>query len=281
MTASSEQRFPFTDLALARRLERTEARSNADFVEARAKLFPESGACWIEVAGAYAMYDGPASPLTQTFGLGLFQAVTSVEMDMVEEFYLSRRAPVCHEVSPLADLSLIALLNARGYHPVEFTSVMFRPVQGGIDLTAQPGGKVAVHLAQEDEHEVWAQTVAKGWSESTEFADSILELMRISVKRTGGLSFLAEIDGRPIAGGAMSMCEGVALMAGASTIPEGRKQGAQRALLGSRMRHAEQQGCDIAMMCAQPGSTSQRNAERQGFRIAYTRIKWSLPLPAA
>jgi len=39
---------------------------------------------------------------------------------------------------------------------------------------------------------------------------------------------------------------------------------------------AESQGCDLAMMCAQPGSASQRNAERQGFRIAYTRIKWQL-----
>ena len=28
------------------------------------------------------------------------------------------------------------------------------------------------------------------------------------------------------------------------------------------------------MMCAQPGSASQRNAERHGFRIAYTRMKW-------
>ena len=27
---------------------------------------------------------------------------------------------------------------------------------------------------------------------------------------------------------------------------------------------------------AAPGSASQRNAERQGFRIAYTRIKWML-----
>jgi len=40
------------------------------------------------------------------------------------------------------------------------------------------------------------------------------------------------------------------------------------------LRHAKEQGCDLAMMCAAPGSTSQRNAERQGFRIAYTRIKW-------
>jgi hypothetical protein len=30
------------------------------------------------------------------------------------------------------------------------------------------------------------------------------------------------------------------------------------------------------MMGEQPGSASQRNAERHGFRIACTRIKWSL-----
>ena len=30
------------------------------------------------------------------------------------------------------------------------------------------------------------------------------------------------------------------------------------------------------MMVAAPGSASQRNAERQGFRIAYTRTKWML-----
>jgi len=27
-------------------------------------------------------------------------------------------------------------------------------------------------------------------------------------------------------------------------------------------------------MVAEAGSNSQRNAERQGFRVAYTRIKW-------
>jgi hypothetical protein len=72
----------------------------------------------------------------------------------------------------------------------------------------------------------------------------------------------------------MSLCGGVALLAGASTIPEGRKQGAQLALLGSRLQYATEHGCNTAMMCALPGSSSQRNAERQGFRIAYTRVKW-------
>jgi len=72
----------------------------------------------------------------------------------------------------------------------------------------------------------------------------------------------------------MNIFDGVALLAGASTIPAGRKQGAQLALLDERLRYAAQHDCDIAMMCALPGSASQRNAERHGFRIAYTRIKW-------
>jgi regulator of sirC expression with transglutaminase-like and TPR domain len=50
--------FILSDLALARRLERADAQGNLEFVEARAKLFPDSGAEWLEVGGAYAMYDG-------------------------------------------------------------------------------------------------------------------------------------------------------------------------------------------------------------------------------
>ena len=73
----------------------------------------------------------------------------------------------------------------------------------------------------------------------------------------------------------VSIYDGVTL--GASTIPEARNQGAQLALLDARLRYGASHGCDIAMMCAEPGSSSQRNAERQGFRIAYTRIKWRLP----
>ncbi len=271
-----EQPFLFSDLALARRLEMAEGQSNADFVETRARVFPESGARWIEVAGAYAMYDGIKSPLTQTFGLGLFDTVAPPEMERIEEFYRERGAPVVHEVSPLAGLPLLTLLHERGYHPIELTSVMFRPISRDAHLTISRNEKVRVRLAQEHEQEVWAQTSAKGWSEFTEFAEMILELAQLSAKRPIALSFLAELEGQPIATGAMTIHDGVALMAGASTIPEARKQGAQLALLESRLNYAAEQGCDIAMICALPGSASQRNAERQGFRIAYTRIKWCL-----
>jgi GNAT superfamily N-acetyltransferase len=88
--------------------------------------------------------------------------------------------------------------------------------------------------------------------------------------------FLAEVDGKPGAAGVLSLHEGVALFAGSATVPELRHRGLQTALLHERMRYAFDHGCDLAMMGALPGSESQRNAERKGFRIAYTRTKWRL-----
>lgn len=266
--------FIFADLTLSRRLEQAEAQGNVDFVEARAAVEPESGAGWTEVAGAYAMFDGVESPLTQTFCLGLCETTSSADLGRIEEFFRERGAPVYHEVSPLADLSSLQLLNERGYEPFEFTSVMFRPLQHleGVRRDSELG----VRVVGPEEYELWAQTAARGWSEFEELSDLMLGLSRVSARRAGAPSFLAELEGRPVATGALSICEGVALLAGASTIPEARRRGAQLALLDARLAYAAEQGCDLAMMCAQPGSGSQRNAERHGFRIAYTRIKWRL-----
>jgi GNAT superfamily N-acetyltransferase len=253
-----------------------EAQSNARFVETRARIVPDSGAEWIEVAGAYAMYDGVSSPLTQTFGLGMLRNPTDAEMGVIEEFFTKRGAEVFHEVSPLADIALVTLLNGRNYQPVEFTSVMCRPIRRDVSLAAPQNERINVRLIREGEESLWSRTAAKGWSDFAGLAEFMLETGQIITRRAGALSFLAEMDGRPIAAGVLSIWNGVALLAGASTIPEARRQGAQLALLESRLRCAAEQGCDVAMMCALPGSASQRNAERHGFRIAYTRIKWRL-----
>ncbi|HEX2187421.1 MAG TPA: GNAT family N-acetyltransferase, partial [Longimicrobiaceae bacterium] len=266
------------DLSLSRRLERTEARASAAFVEARAQLSPESRAAWTDVEGAYAMFDGVGSPLTQSFGLGLFAPVHDAQLDALEAFFRERGAEVFHEVSPLADSALLDRLSGRGYRPVELTSVLFRPTAGGVP--SPPGGGVRVRRAGPDQADLWARVAAEGWSsESAELSDFMLELGQVSAASRDTHCFLAELDGRPVAAGTLSLGEGVALLAGASTVPAGRRKGAQLALLEARLRFAAERGYDLAMMGAQPGSASQRNAERQGFRIAYTRIKWHLRGP--
>jgi GNAT superfamily N-acetyltransferase len=264
------------DHSLACRLERAEARANASFVEARARVSPDVGAKWIEVAGAYAMYDGPRSPCTQTFGLGLFQMPTAADMDKIEKFFKERGAPVLHEVSPLADKALLPMLSERGYRPIELSTAMFLPLAERPAATAAGNESIQARVVGKEEHELWARTTAEGWREFTEIADLMLDLGRVTAAREDGACFLAELNGQPIAAGALCIDDGVALFAGASTIPEWRRRGAQRALLEYRFQYATRAGCDLAMMCAEPGSASQRNAERQGFRIAYTRTKWCM-----
>jgi hypothetical protein len=264
--------YPFADIDLARRMEAAEASNNVKFVEARARLNPRSGACAIHVAGASAMFDGVESPVTQTFGLGLFGSTTSSDMDTIERFFAERGAPTFHEVSPLADAGIVRLLTGRGYQPSEFTSVLYRPIDPGVRLVAAPSD-VHVRRMEPGEEARWAGTAAEGWREFEGLGAFMRDVGLVNAA-AGAHLFFAEREGRPIATGALTISNGVAHLAGASTVPEERKRGAQLALLEHRLRHAASAGCDLAVMGALPGSASQRNAERHGFRIAYTRVKW-------
>jgi GNAT superfamily N-acetyltransferase len=265
----------FSDLALARRLEGAEGNACVQFAEARRKLFPDSGSCWMECAGAQAVFDGIDSPVTQTFGLGIFEELTEASLDAIERFFLDRGAPILHEVSPLAGVATLSLLCAHQYRPIEISSVMYRAVE------EPPPGNIAVRLMDPEEAHVWAEVSAKGWAhDHPELTAYLQQFGAIAFTREQSPCFLAELDGQPGAAGSLSIHDGVALFAGAATVPEMRRRGLQSALLQERMRYAFNLGCDLAMMVAEAGGESQRNAERKGFRIAYTRTKWGrFPTP--
>ena len=267
----------YSDLTLSQKLERTEARSNADFVETRARLQPESGATWIEVGGAYAMFDGVESPLTQTFGLGVFEEITAEHLDELEGFFQERGAPVFHEVSPMIDPSHLALLSERGYRPIELTSVMFRDLDGYPFPEPATTPNLTTRAIDHAEAGAWAETAAAGWATIHEnLKEFMLAFGSIAARTANGHPFIAELDGRPIAAGGLQIYDDVCILAGAATIPEARRMGAQIELLKGRLQYAVELGCRFAMMCALPGSQSQKNAQKNGFNIAYTRTKWHL-----
>lgn len=262
---------PLTDHALSARLELAEGQGNASFVDVQARREPSSGATWTNIGGTVAMFSGVGSPLTQTFGLGITATPSDDELGALEAFFTSRGADTVHEVSPLAGVELFARLTGRGYKPVELSSVMFRPV-GGALMNTRVNPAIRVRTVTPAEFDLYASVSGRGWSESAEIQGFIAGFARISLEYA--TCIVAEIDGTAIATAALFMSGGVGLLAGASTVPEGRRQGAQSALLDWRLKHLAAAGCDLAMMVAAPGSASQRNAERNEFRIAYTRTKW-------
>lgn len=267
--------YPLTDTVLAQRLELAEANAGAAYVDARRRLEPEVGATHERISGVVALFDGRDSPLTQTFGLGLFDPLEPGDWDALELFFRSRDVDVCHEVSPLTGHDTLSQLGARGYRPIEVSTVLVQPI------AALPAAdpRFRVRQVAEDEAALWSRIAVEGWStESPDLADFLAAFGRIVAEAEGVHCFLAELDGRPVAAGSLSLRGDVALLAGASTIPSARRQGAQLALLSARLRFAAGHGADLAMMVAQPGSASQRNAERRGFRTAYTRTKWRLAI---
>jgi hypothetical protein len=264
----------FSDLSLSKRLERAEGHACSEYAEARRRLYPDSGAAWIECAGAYAVFDGVDSPLTQSFGLGIFEELSPASLDVIEHFFLDRAAPVHHEVSPFAGIAALDLLCKRNYRPIEISNVLYSSVE---QPTGECPGPITVRVIGPEEAHLWTDVSARGWAhEHPELLDFLLQLGAISAARQQSLCFLAEVDGEPGAAGVLCLHEKVALFGGASTVPGLRRRGLQTALLLERMRYAFDHGCDLAMMVALPGSDSQRNAERKGFQIAYTRTKWKL-----
>jgi hypothetical protein len=191
----------FSDLVLSKRLERAEGHACLQYAEARRRLFPDSGAEWMKCAGAYAVFDGIESPVTQSFGLGLFEELGQASLDVIESFFLDRGAPVLHEVSPFAGIAALQMLCARNYRPIELSNVLCRPVERP---TAEEQGGVSVRVIGLEEAQLWSNISARGWShEHPELGDFLLDLGAISAAREDSLSFLAEHDGKPGAAGVL------------------------------------------------------------------------------
>lgn len=264
--------YPLLDMELARRIELAEADAAVSGAEAMRDVQHAVNAAVEKIAGGYAVYCGANSPVTQAVALGLHGPVTKEEFDRLEEFYFSRNEPVRVETCPMADHSLIELYGARGYRVTEFSNVMARPIDPGQTWTSAAG--VEIRRAALEEIDLWTLTVSQSFAEHFPVTQELLSVMKMFALGRNMESYLARIDGRVVGGAALSLRGRTAGFFGAGTLVEFRNRGVQTALLHARMRRAGEVGCDLAVSLALPGSHSQRNITRIGFRTLYTRVKF-------
>jgi hypothetical protein len=257
----------FAGLDLARRLEAAEALNGAECAEAQRLLDPAVGATVREVAGGSAIFVGPGSPLTHAVGLGMHGPVLPEELDRLEAFYRARGATVSVDLCPLADASLLELLGSRGYRTTEFMNVLIRPLTG---LEIAPP-EIPIRLVNAGEEELWARTVGRGFLEKDALTAEEMDVGRNIFHMPGSLCYLAFAGNHAVAAGAMAMHGGLATLFADSTTAGFRGIGLQSALIRERLRTALGAACDLAAASTLPGSVSQRNYERNGFQVAYTK----------
>jgi GNAT superfamily N-acetyltransferase len=259
-------RFPesagFADAALARRLEAAEA------VNARGCSLSAPGAAFLDIAGGCAIFVGADSPLTQAVGIGLAGPVSEAELLALECFFRARSAKVSIDLCPLADPGLLEMLGLRGYRATEFNNVLIKRL-ARTEIVLAP----RVRRALAGEEDLWSHTVGRGFFEQGDLTTAEMDVGRAIFAMPGALCYLATGEaGEPAGGGALAVRDGLATLFADSTIPPFRRRGIHHELISARLNEAIAQGCDTATASTLPGSTSQRNYERLGFEVVYTKV---------
>jgi hypothetical protein len=79
-------------------------------------------------------------------------------------------------------------------------------------------------------------------------------------------------QGEALAGAAsLYVRDGVALLAGSTTLSAHRRRGVQGALIAHRLHDAAARGATLAIITTAPGTQSQANVMKRGFTLAYSR----------
>ena len=257
--------------ALAKRIEQADAANSA------ACAHEQDGFAVEWFGSGRAIFAGPDSPLTQAIGIGMDGPTGAGVVSRIEEFFVSRGAMPVMDLCPHADPGLVECLGQRGYQITEFSNVMWRPVDGP---AAAPAEGSDIRLAAPGDEKSWSRLLAQGFLERDDVTAAELLVGHALFRAPGAVPFWTFIDGEPAAGGAASAHGGVAMLYADSTRRSSRRRGAQLAVIAARLEWARTAGCDLAAASVAPGSASQRNYERSGFRVAYTRVALRARAPA-
>jgi hypothetical protein len=252
----------FADTPLARRLEAAEA-ANARGTNNR------PGSAVLEArGGGCAIFAGAESPLSHAVGIGLNGPVADAEIGEIETFFRSRGAKVMFDICPLADPVLVSTLSDRGYRIAEFNNVLVKRLADG-EIRGVPRAR----LAGPDEVDLWSYTVGRGFFEQAELTTEEMDVGRDIFHMNGAMCYLASTEtGQLAAAAACAIRDGLATLFADTTVREFRQMGLHRDLIVARLNDAIAQGCDLATASTLPGSGSQRNYERLGFQVVYTKV---------
>jgi ribosomal protein S18 acetylase RimI-like enzyme len=262
----------FVDKALARRLESGEEMPQVMYARMFQKTRPEMGAAEEEICGGHMVFAGLGSPIGRATGLGLDRPFTAEDLNHVEEFYRTHKAPSQVDLCPMHDTSVFELFKERGYGIAELNNVLYRKLDAGEKFPAPPAG-CEIRPSRPDEADTAGAIV-----ESAFFPSGAPEAFRGLIapfyQMERALAFVASVEGKLVACGTGLVIpeHKVFALCGAGTLAEFRGRGLQTALLRARMAAAVEAGCEYTVVVTQGGTISQRNAERLGFRVAYSKV---------
>jgi hypothetical protein len=262
----------FVDRALARRFESAEEMPQVHHAYVAQKLQPEIGAAVAQIAGGHMIFAGLGSPIGRAVGMGFSAPVTENDFDQLENFYYSRKAPAQLDYTPLTDMTLLEIARKRGYQIAELNQVLARKLDPQETFVKDVSG-FHIRASRPDEALNFAAVVRESFFPDGGEPAGFDEMIAPMFAFPGAITLVTECDGKIVATGAGLVIPDHKIVAlhGAGTLKPYRGRGLQTAMLGRRLALAAHAGCEYAVIVTQGGSTSQRNAERSGFSVVYSK----------
>lgn len=156
---------------------------------------------------------------------------------------------------------------ASGHRPIALIDLPAHRRPESVDRHRPPGRLQVTEVEAGDDQALFLAVLAAGYVATQCVSDFLLaEHSTLPLRR-----FLVWHGDEPIAAGAMSLHDSVAVLGGAATVPDARGRGAQAALLQHRLRLATEADCVAAVATAAQDSASARNLARAGFRVRLRR----------
>lgn len=256
-------------LRLAQEIEYVQINRRLDYIEAQTRLHPEYNCHWRRIGDGFTLYAGPGSPVNRTMGLGLQKAVSESDIQSVEEFFDEVKEPTRIDLCPFAHDSLLKYLNGRDFtisHLDQLLVTTLPPSTGTAD--ASPFNIVMMDDAN---RQTWIEIIATAFSDEKSECIANRDVAMPTAFSANYTGFLAYFKSKPIGAGGIYLRDGLAELAPDGTLPSFRQQGVQMALMKYRLNYAVAQGCRLVTVACAPGISTQSNAEKLGFKTAYTK----------
>lgn len=237
---------------------------------------------WLEVGGGRAARGEPGIWANIAMGLGLSGQVAREEIDCAIEWYLEAGIEPRFEICPFVDEDLLRTCEAAGLVLRAFENIFcLQLAEAGEPLLAKDDGSLSlpgleiriVDRDQASETDAFGRVVAAGFTPegSAVRQEAIAAYTRVA-RHPRTTAMLVMHEGQAIAGGALDVSGEIASLYAMSVLPEFRRRGIQQTLMAARVAAAQSQSATIATIGARPGISTERNALRQGFKLAYTKI---------
>jgi len=192
------------------------------------------------------------------------------------DFYNEREIPARFEITP-AHFSpdLFASLSHKGYYQCGFHTALCGSLSTEFaSITEVVDTSITIREFEEHEFEIFGDIYTKSFAMPAFLKDFVAQNNKVLHHNEYWTFYLASFKGEPAGIGVLYEHGGMATLAASGTIPQFRNKGIHRALILKRLQQAKQNNCHTLVGQATYGSVSQKNMERAGMKIAYTKAIW-------